>query len=132
MASGRTSEPRAVTVTTTNSSTAVTASAGTFSKKDAGRTITATGIPASTTLASVTSDTAAVLSAAATATGSRSATLGAATTAAADAQFYGFMGWSPETDVESDSYSVAANNAGTVAPDRITNTYTAVARRSRG
>ncbi len=123
---GRTNEARSVTVTTTLSSTAVTAPAGTFHEEDAGRTITGAGIPAGATLSAVTSDAAATLSAAATAAGTVTATLGRASAAA-----YGFAGWSPETDAESETYSVAANNAGTATPDRITNTTTAVRQRSR-
>lgn len=125
MAVGRTTEPRTVTVTT-NSTTALTAAAGTFHEEDAGRTITGTGIPAGATIASVTSATAATLSAAATASGSPSVTLGRALP-----QSYGFAGWSPETDAESETYTVAANNAGTATPDRITNTTTRVEQRSR-
>lgn len=132
MVSGRTAEPRTVTVTLTNASTAVTGLAGTFSKRDAGRSITGTGVPAGATLSAVASDTAATLSAAATATGSRTVTIGAPATTVADAQAYGFLGWSPETDAEADSYSVAANNAAVVPPDRITNPYTRVTQRSRG
>lgn len=121
-----------MTVTTTNASTAVTGAAGTFNEEDAGRIISATGITAGTALATITSDTAAVLSANATATGSRSATIGAATTTQNDALAYGFLGWSPESDAESESYSVAANNAGTATPDRLTDNITRVAQRSRG
>jgi hypothetical protein len=123
-----------VTVTTTSASAAVTGAAGTFNEEDAGRSITATGIPAGTTLTSVTSDTAATLSANATTSGSKSATLGTAggTSVGADALSYGFFGWSPESDAESESYTVAANNAGVVPPDRITNPYTAVSQRARG
>jgi hypothetical protein len=117
-------------VTKTSGSAAVTAAAGTFNEEDAGRPISGTGIPASTTLASVTSDTAATLSANATATGAGAATIGATNEASAGS--YGFIGWSPETDAESETYSVAANNASTTPPDRITNTYTGVSQRSRG
>jgi hypothetical protein len=123
---GRTNEGRTATVTTTLSSTAITAPAGTFHEEDAGRTITGTGIPAGATLASVQSDAAATLSAAATAAGTVTAALGRAPASA-----YGFAGWSPETDAESETYTVAAANAGTVTPDRITNTSTAVRQRSR-
>ena len=56
---GRTSEPRSVTVTTTNASAALTGAAGTFSTSDVGRPITATGIPAGATLSAVASSTAA-------------------------------------------------------------------------
>ncbi|MDR3082851.1 MAG: hypothetical protein LBV60_18340 [Streptomyces sp.] len=127
MVAGRTNEKRTITVTTTNASTALTAAAGTFNEEDAGRTITGTGIPAGATLASVTSDTAATLSAAATAAGSVSAVLGRAQGTA-----YGFTGWSPETDAESETYTVAAVNAGTATPSRLTNTYTRAEQRARG
>ena len=126
MVAGRTNEPRTIAVTT-NSTTALTAAAGTFQEEDAGRTITGTGIQAGSTIASVTSDTAATLSAAATASGSPSVTLGRALP-----QTYGFTGWSPETDAESETYTVAAANAGTATPDRITNTFTRAEQRARG
>lgn len=126
MAPGRTTEARAITVTKTSGAATVTAAAGTFNEEDAGRAISGTGIPAAATVLSVQSDTAATLSANATATGS-----GAATLAAAAGALYGFTGWSPETDAESETYTVAANNAGTATPDRITNTTTAVSQRSR-
>lgn len=126
MVAGRTSEPRSVTVTTTASSAALTAPSGTFNEEDAGRAISGTGIPAGATLASVTSDTAATLSANATASGTVTASLSADAGAS-----YGFIGWSPLTDAESETYTVAAVNAGAVPPDRITNTFTAVQQRSR-
>lgn len=133
MAVGRTTEPRAVTVTTTAASTAVTAPAGTFSKRDAGRPIAATGIPAGATLAAVASATAATLSVAATAAGARSATIGSALPLADSAgTTYGFRGWHPETEAEAESYSVTAVNAGTLTPDRLTNPHTPVTQRSRG
>jgi hypothetical protein len=131
MSAGRTTEARSVTVTKTNTSTALTAAAGTFSTRDAGRLITGTGIPAAATLSAVASDTAATLSAAATASGAGSAVIGSATTVVADALAYGFLGWSPETEAESLTYTVAAVNAGTATP-AIANTYTAVVQRSRG
>lgn len=127
MAAGRTTEGRTATVTTTNASPNITAAAGTFSEEDPGRSITGTGIPASATISTVTSDTAATLSANATASGSITATLGKAA-----GESYGFTGWSPETDAESETYTVAANNAGTAPPDRIANPYTGVQQRSRG
>jgi len=126
MVAGRSSEARSVTVTTTLSSTAVTAAAGTFREEDTGRTITGAGIPAGVTLVTTSSDTAGTLSAAATAAGTVSAALGGDA-----AQVYGFSGWSPLTDVESESYTLASVNAGVVTPDRITNATTAVAQRSR-
>lgn len=109
-------------------STNLTAAAGTFhNPEDAGRTIAGTGIPAGATVASVQSTAAARLSVAATAAGSPTVTLGRGAPAS-----YGFEGWSPETDVESESYSVTATNAGTATPDRLTNTITAVSQRGRG
>lgn len=108
-------------------STNLTAPAGTFHRpEDAGRPITGTGIPAGATVASVQSGTAARLSVAATAAGSPSVTLGRA-----NPESYGFEGWSPETDAESETYSVAAANAGTATPDRLTNPFTAVSQRGR-
>lgn len=130
MVAGRHTEPRAVTVGKTSGSTALTGAAGTFSKSDAGRSITGTGIPAGATLSAVASDTAATLSANATASGSGAATIGGALATAAGG--YGFIGWSPETDAEAGSYTVAANNAGTATPDRISNTFTAVTSLQRG
>ena len=129
MVLGRTTEPRTVAgVVKTLSSTAVTAPAGSFNEEDAGRPISGTGIPAGATLASVTSDTAATLSAAATSAGTITATLGAVSGGS-----YGFQGWSPESDAESETYTVAANNAGTATPDRITNSTTSAHNpRTRG
>lgn len=131
MVAGRTTEPRAVTVTKTSGGAAITAAAGTFNEEDAGRAIAGTGIPAAATLSAVASDTAATLSANATASGAGSATIGSAASQVADAAAYGFRGWSPESDAESETYTVAANNAGTATPDRITGTATAVAQRAR-
>jgi hypothetical protein len=124
---GRSNEGRTAQVTTTSGSANITGAAGTFHEEDAGRAITGTGMPAAATIASVTSDTAAVLSANATASGTVTATL-----AAAAGQAYGLVGWSPETDAESETYSVAAANAGTATPDRLTNPYTGVSQRARG
>lgn len=126
MATGRTTEPRTVTISTTNTSTAVTAAAGTFNvSEDVGRSVTGTGIPAGATLSAVASATAATLSAAATATGSPSVVLGSG-----NAQSYGFRGWSPETDAESEVYSIA-NGAGASAPSVMTNTTTRFEQRTR-
>lgn len=55
---------------TTNASTAITSATAAFANRDVGKSISGTGIPAGATIASVTSATAAVLSAAATAAGS--------------------------------------------------------------
>ncbi len=135
MATGRTSEGRAVTATTTNASTAITGAAGTFNEEDAGAAITAaSGLQAGTTIASVTSDTDAVLSLTANATGSRTVTIGSlsSTSTLSQGQRYGFIGWSPETDAESESYSNAAAGGGSVGPDRLTNAFTPVSQRGRG
>lgn len=112
-------------------STNVTALAASFNEEDAGRPITGTGIPAGATLATVTSDTAGRLSVAATTAGTITATLGGG---AVDAGLlYGFLGWSPETDAESETYTVAAANAGTVTPDRVTSPISPKsAQRARG
>lgn len=128
MVAGRSTESRTAVIGTTTTSTAITGAAGTFHEEDVGRTISGTGIPAGATIATVTSDTAAVLSAAATATGSPTATLGAAT-----GQAYGFIGWSPESDAESETYSIAGG-ASASAPDRPTNPNTprSAERRTRG
>lgn len=125
MAAGRTNEARTVTVTTTNTSTGITAAAGTFHEEDAGRTITGTGVPAGATLASVQSATAATLSAAATASGSPSVVLGQAQGGA-----YGFTGWSPETDAESETYPIAAG-AGASAPSVLADDTTRAEQRAR-
>ncbi len=126
MVAGRSNESRTATIGTTNASAAITGAAGTFHEEDAGRAITGTGIPASTTILSVQSDTAATLSANANATGSPTATFaGAAGTS------YGFVGWSPETDAESETYSIAGG-ASASSPDRLTNAITQVAQRARG
>lgn len=134
MVAGRTTEARTVaSVGTTSGSAAVTGPAGSFSKSDVGRPISGTGIPAAATLSAVASGTAATLSANATATGTITATVGtAATVLSSGASGYGFVGWSPESDTESGAYTLAANNAGTVPADRITNTYTGASTLQRG
>jgi hypothetical protein len=124
-------EPRTVTVTKTINSSTITGAAGTFGAKDVGRPITGTGIAAAVTLTVVASDTAATLSTAATATGADSAVIGSATNIFADSLGNGYLGWSPETEAESVTYTVAAFNAGAVTP-AIANTYTAFPQRSRG
>ena len=129
MVAGRSNEPRTFAVNKTSGSAAVTAAAGSFNEEDAGRSITGTGIAASTTLLSVTSDTAATLSANATATNSVAATVGAAGETSGS---YGFVGWSPESDTESETYTVIAAGANTATPDRLANNYTGIAQRSRG
>lgn len=118
MAVGRSSQARTATVTTTSDSAAITGAAGTFNEEDAGRGISGTGIPAGATILSVQSGTAATLSANATASGSITATFGGDQTGG-----YGFAGWSPETDAESEVYSIAGG-AGASDPARITDTTT--------
>ncbi len=130
MAVGRTTESRSVTITTGLTSTTITGPAGTFAEEDAGRAIAAPGLPAGTTITAVGSDTSATVSQAATAAATVTATIG--TTGVQAAQTYGFTGWSPETDTESEAHSVAAVNAGTNAASRITNPFTPVSQRSRG
>jgi hypothetical protein len=128
---GRTTKPRSATVGRTSGSAALTGAAGTFQRSDVGKAISGTGIPAGATITAVASATAATLSANATTTTSGAATIGlvsgtgttvGAATAeqAAAAQKVGFFGFSPESDAEADSYSVAAVNAGTVDPGRVT------------
>lgn len=118
MAAGRTDEARSVaSVVTTNASAAITFPADAIVEEDAGRAITGTGIPANATIATVSSTTAGTLSAVATASGT-------VTVALAGKGDYGFAGWSPETDPESESYSVAARNAGATGPTNLTNNYT--------
>jgi hypothetical protein len=128
MSVGRSTEARTQVIGTTNASAAITGAAGTFNEEDAGRPISGTGIPAATTILSVTTDIAATLSANATATGSPTATFGVG---AGTALGYGFTGWSPESDAESETYSIAGG-ASASAPDRLANAYTGVSQRSRG
>ena len=104
-----------MTASRTNASAAVTGSSGTFQSGDVGRTITGTGIPAGATVTAVASSTAATISANATSTTNGAVTLGAAPSTGA----YGFTGWSPESDVEAATYTVAGVNAGQVSPDRV-------------
>lgn len=128
MVAGRSTEPRTVTATLTSGQASAVGAAGTFSTEDVGRTVTGTGVPANATILSVNAggDTA-TLSANASASGSKSLALGAATDAAT-----GYHGWSPESAAEATTYSVAANNAGTVPPGRITDTTTGRSQRGRG
>lgn len=130
MVAGRTTESRTFVVNKTSGAATVTAPALSFNEEDAGRPITGTGIPAATTVLSVQSDTAATLSANATATNAATATVGSA---AEMGQAYGFIGWSPESDAESETYTLAQANLGTATPDRVTNNYSPLpTQRSRG
>lgn len=123
---GRSSRARTATVGITNASAALTGAALTFNEEDAGRPISGTGIPAGATILSVASATSATLSANATATNaSLSAVLG-------DHQAgYGFDGWSPESDAESETYTVAAKGSGATSPDQQANSTTAIVQRER-
>jgi hypothetical protein len=117
MVAGRGTDPRTISLTSTNASTAVTAPAGTFSSADVGRTVTATGINAGITIASVQSATAATLSGNASASSTRSAVLGVG-----GESVYGYRGWSPESQAEADSQIQTAN--GTGDPNRFTDAVT--------
>jgi hypothetical protein len=117
---GHTTNARSVaSVVTTSASTALTAPAGSFIKgADVGASITGTGIPAGATLVAVASDTAATLSANATASGTVTATVGPELPNAA-----GFVGWVPETGLQQNAWTVAGVVAGTppdVLPDNVT------------
>lgn len=123
---GRTPQSRTVAgVGTTLGAATLTAPADSFHEEDVGRTITGTGIPAGATIASVQSPTAATMSANATATGTVTVTLGATT-----GEAYGFRGWSPETDTESETYPITGG-AGATAPSRLTNPTTQQSQRYR-
>ena len=78
-----------------------------------GQPITGTGLPAGSTIAAVASGTAATLSAPASSSGTSTAQLGGPQSA----QAYGFHGWSPETEAEADSYTIAGINAGLPQPE---------------
>lgn len=119
---GRTTESYTVAgCGTTNADPTVTAPAGTFSEEDLFRPISGTNIPASSYIGVVTSDTSIELSSSATvntpvnATGTSGAVT--VTIGAGDPARLGFIGWSPETDAESETYKI---NSGGTPPDRIT------------
>lgn len=124
---GRTTEPKTVTIGTTSGSTALTWSSNAVTTTDVGRPVTGTGIPAGATLATRTNATSGTLSANATATGSPSCVLGAGLAASSN---YGFTGWSPETDAESAVYPVASG-AGASAPSVLSDAVTRVNQRNR-
>jgi hypothetical protein len=67
--------PRNASVTTTNTSTTITAGVATFEAADVGATITGTGIPGGATITAVASGTSATISAAATASGAITAVI---------------------------------------------------------
>lgn len=108
---GRSTDPRAATISTTAGSAAVTAASGVLVRSDIGRAVTGAGIPAGATLTALPSTTAGTLSAAATATGTATVTLGAAAPSS-----LGFVGWSPETDAESQTWILSGVNAGSTPP----------------
>lgn len=125
---GRSTEVRTVaSVVTTNASAGITFPANAISASDVGRPITGAGIPASTTVLSRESSTAATLSANATASATITATLGV--NASTDDN-YGFLGWSPETAVEAATYPIAAG-AGASAPSVLSDSVTRVVQRYR-
>lgn len=127
MATGRSHEARTLSVTTTSGVATITAAAGSFAPSDAGRGITAaSGIPASTTILSVQSDTGATMSANASASGARTATLAENPGGLSN----GYKGWSPETEAEAKAYTVVP--VGT-APEILANNYTPkITQRARG
>lgn len=124
---GRTTDSRTVASVVTNSTTAITFPASTITASDIGRTITGTGIPAGTTIASVQSTTAATLSAAATTSTTQTMTLGGYPSSA---NGLGFVGWVNETVAEGAVYPIAAG-AGATAPSVLTDAVTRVPQRNR-
>lgn len=120
---GHTTAARSVaSVVTTNTSTAITAPAGSFFVvADVGAPISGTGIPANATLAAVASGTAATLSAAASASGTITATVGPSLPTAA-----GFVGFIP--DATQSAWSFASVAAGTAAPEVLTDSVTRVSQ----
>lgn len=114
---GRTPAARAITVTTTSGSAALTGPAGTFNPEDKGRPITGAGIPANATLAAVASATAATLSANATASATITATLPDVTFDSVK-NIYGFRGWSPKSSTQAGCYSIPGG-AGAADPEKV-------------
>jgi hypothetical protein len=116
-------------ITTTNASAAITGPAGTFDTAlDPGQSITGTGIPAGTTILSVTSDTSATLSANATASGTVTAEIGATT----GWRFAGLLdgGQGFEESIETESTDHEAWGYGVIATTykgtKVTKTFTSV------
>lgn len=130
MVAGRSTDGRNVTMITTTGSAAITGPANTYQQGDVGRTVTGSGIPAGATIIAVASETAATLSANATTTNTRSCTLGPQSTAGNTS--IGYVGWSPESETEANTYTLPQANLGTATPDRLTNNFTPVSQRSRG
>lgn len=125
---GRSTEPKSVaTFGTTSGSKAITFPSGKVVADDVGRGVSGTGIAAGSKIATVTSATAGTVDTNATATGSVTATLASDRTTA---DGYGFFGWSPETDAEADTYSIA-NGAGADAPSVLSDSVTRVEYRYR-
>ena len=120
MVAGRGVEPRVqASVVTTNSSAAITGPANSFNEEDVGATIQHSGLVGGTgTILSVQSGTAATLAANANPGGTASATI------IGKADQYGFTGWSPESDAESETYVVTVGGVG--SPSRLTDAVTPV------
>jgi hypothetical protein len=136
MVAGRTTEGRAVTgVGTTNAAAGLTAPAASFFASDVGRPITGTGIPAGRKILSVTSGTVATMDGNASATGTVTVQLGAHSEVSGSAGLQnasGFMGWSPETEVEAAVHTVLGGG-GVPSPTKPTTPVTtAHPRRARG
>jgi hypothetical protein len=107
---------------TTSGSKSVTGPSGSFNNPDdVDVVVTATGVPAGATLASVESDTAATLSVNATATGTVTATLGAEL-----ASETGFTGWVPTTAAQQADWTVASANSGVTPPEHLADGNTRV------
>lgn len=123
---GRTTEPKTLTLGTTSGSTAITFSSGALTVNDVGRPVTGTGVPAGATVATRTNATSGTLSANASATGSPSCVLGSGAAASTN---YGFTGWSPETDAEAALYPLPTAGAG--SPSIVGDAITRVAQRNR-
>lgn len=120
---GRGPHGRTISVGTTNTDPTLTSAGNLFQEEDDGKTVSGTGIPADTVIDSVTSAGAAEMDKNATATGTVTATLGAG-----DPQDYGFHGWSPETDAESETYAVGASGT---PPEVLSDSVTPIVRRTR-
>lgn len=111
MSTGRSTDGRQVTLTTTQGSTTATAPAATFSADDLGRQVLAyLLLPKTlTTVVAVVSDTTITLSQAASSTG----TMNNAALGVEPGTNCGFTGWIPETVAEADQYTVAGVLSGT-------------------
>lgn len=125
---GRSTDARNVTgVGTTSASAAITFASNAMTAVDIGRTVTGAGIPVGSTLIARPTATTGTLSANATATATVAVVMGGAPGAALG---LGFTGWSPETDAEAATYSIAGG-AGASAPSALADAVTRVAQRNR-